>query len=335
MSDDICNQRKISMQFNIPPTRLETTSPYNGTITQEQLNMRRKVEILKYNNGSNGKKSKKQAYSQISRGNYNMNRVSCSNDKTIPVPSTSAGIPGPIVYLYEDSTIPLYNYATKTNASAITKDLNTTEWSIYLSVNTTIIESILTEIATLIIRDYISQAALLYNLQLPVCYTVSISNLNVDTKDIILNISDIECTLSGLYNNSVANSSVGSLQNNTMSITLNPTATTGTYDVKASIFIGYMTFSSLYLSTSPGFVYSLQLFCTTTKILDLTTNSITTTMSQSEILSNTSFGIIVNQSSDLYSKIETNCIINSPTESSDIHSYTVNDSNNNTVSDIL
>ena len=41
-----CEQRKISMQFNIPPVRNELVSPY-PEFTSAQLNMRRKVEVLR------------------------------------------------------------------------------------------------------------------------------------------------------------------------------------------------------------------------------------------------------------------------------------------------
>ena len=53
-TEDACQQRKLFLQFSIPPSRLEKQSPYDGTVTQDQLNMRRKVEILKYKNNNSG-----------------------------------------------------------------------------------------------------------------------------------------------------------------------------------------------------------------------------------------------------------------------------------------
>ena len=47
-AEEICRQRKLFMQFNVPLSRLTKQSPYDGTITQQQLDMRRKAEILKY-----------------------------------------------------------------------------------------------------------------------------------------------------------------------------------------------------------------------------------------------------------------------------------------------
>ena len=51
MTDDLqtfCTQRqKKQLMFN-PTVRLEIESPYNGLYTPEQLDMRRKAEILEY-----------------------------------------------------------------------------------------------------------------------------------------------------------------------------------------------------------------------------------------------------------------------------------------------
>ena len=46
----ICQQRAKQLTFNTPLPRNEIVSPYNGNYTKEQLDMRRKAEIFKYNN---------------------------------------------------------------------------------------------------------------------------------------------------------------------------------------------------------------------------------------------------------------------------------------------
>jgi hypothetical protein len=43
----LCDQRKKQMLFNIPQFRYTPVSPYNGSFTKFQLDMRRKAEILK------------------------------------------------------------------------------------------------------------------------------------------------------------------------------------------------------------------------------------------------------------------------------------------------
>jgi hypothetical protein len=134
MSDLFCtidSNRKKGLLFNVPPTRYTPISPYelNPAITQYELDMRRKVEILKYKKNTVGALSKKQQFVQAIKGaaqrrNYSQtqiaemqmggnNEISCP-----PTISTSAGVPGPAFYLSLDANVPLYNYAvTKTYAT--------------------------------------------------------------------------------------------------------------------------------------------------------------------------------------------------------------------------
>lgn len=110
-----CYQRKLRMLFNTPFTRLTPISPYQGNITKEDLDMRRKAEILKYNSQV-GKPTKTQKYSQTVRGNNpsqktirtNNNNADCDSIYKL---STSSDVPGPPIYLYLNKDIPLYNYS--------------------------------------------------------------------------------------------------------------------------------------------------------------------------------------------------------------------------------
>jgi hypothetical protein len=96
-------------------TRLELQkTPYTGSVTQDQLNMRRKAEILKYNstqtNTQTNAPTKKEVFSQIMRGSYKQ----CTVDtRSIPVSTTASDVPGKPIYLFENSAIPLYNYRNR------------------------------------------------------------------------------------------------------------------------------------------------------------------------------------------------------------------------------
>jgi hypothetical protein len=102
----------VKRRKNIAGTRLEIqATPYNGSITQEQLNMRRKAEILKYNstqtNSQTNAPTRKEVFSQIMRGSYKR----CTVDtRSIPVSTTASDIPGKPVYLFEDTSVQLYNH---------------------------------------------------------------------------------------------------------------------------------------------------------------------------------------------------------------------------------
>jgi hypothetical protein len=77
--------------------------------------MRRKAEILKYNSTKSSSQTnsltRKQQWSQIVKGNYTPCPVDTIN---IPVSTTASDIPGPPMYLYEDSNVLLYNYTNYT-----------------------------------------------------------------------------------------------------------------------------------------------------------------------------------------------------------------------------
>ena len=170
----LCNLRKRQQLFPMPSFRATPISPY-PQYTQEQLDMRRKAEILQYsNNASNTKTNnttKKGRYTQLVTGKYQqksyittytetaryvydpiiqtnqvvIDRVpvystyDCSLDNLIPTPSSSAGVPGPNINLYYDKTIPLYNYANSADKNyAITDAPYTDLWKVnYVSENTT------------------------------------------------------------------------------------------------------------------------------------------------------------------------------------------------------
>ena len=56
INENIFNQRRKMQLLNIPPTRYTPISPY-PQFTQFQLNMRRKVEILKYSASNTNSKT--------------------------------------------------------------------------------------------------------------------------------------------------------------------------------------------------------------------------------------------------------------------------------------
>lgn len=112
-----CQQRKLKMYFVTPTNRIEISSPYqNNNVTAYDLNMRRKIEILKYNNSTttnqiNSKLTKKQQYVNNTRNNNNnITSTNITTCNSISTPSSSADIPGPLTYLTLDKNVPLYNF---------------------------------------------------------------------------------------------------------------------------------------------------------------------------------------------------------------------------------
>ena len=131
-------QRQLGALWTIPPPRRNLVSPYTNSvdifgvstplISKIQLDMRRKVEILKYankNSQSNGT-SRTQKWSrlntQISVGSYSQHALQntpiplCAADALMPSSTSSCDVPGPPMILQYDPTIPLYNYANNTDS---------------------------------------------------------------------------------------------------------------------------------------------------------------------------------------------------------------------------
>lgn len=123
-----CKQRKLQMQFNVPMgNRFNIISPYTNISPDKinafkyELDMRRKAEVLKHSGPQKSNHinqfTKAEKYAQIIRGYspyqkyVSSGRVSEACDASSNVfPSSSSDVPGPIVPLYYDKSVPLYNY---------------------------------------------------------------------------------------------------------------------------------------------------------------------------------------------------------------------------------
>lgn len=116
------NQRKQRSRFfyhlagdaasrynSVSPYIYETSLEEKLVYSQEDLNMRRKAEILKYST-KDYNKQKKQNYSFLAKKHTKARPCPNSNSAK---PSSSSGVPGPIIPLFENPNIPLYNYKSQ------------------------------------------------------------------------------------------------------------------------------------------------------------------------------------------------------------------------------
>ena len=112
MTNEYCNNR---LKQDIVGRAELQESPYQKGFTQEQLNMRRKAEILKYNSTKSSSQTnaptRKQIFSKIINTNFRPCPIDSINK---PVLTTASDIPGPPMYLFEDSNVLLYNYTNVT-----------------------------------------------------------------------------------------------------------------------------------------------------------------------------------------------------------------------------
>jgi hypothetical protein len=337
-----CQQRKMQMLFNIPPIRYEKVSPYTQypQFSQRDFDMRRKVEILKYEGNNTNTKTNKfkktEFWSQLvngkkqtssypsifttvidNSGNYNTTekkaRVSdCSLDDFIPTPTSSCGVPGPIMYLVNNPKVPLYNFVSQPNAYAFENSYDYDKWKYYITNDIKCQSGVETKIFTLYIKPNIDQYSYTYYFNIPIGIYVngtnisnSILNKPLQFNDISLNINSID--LSVYYSNqkvtlqkipSIIPSKDISMNYN---ISFTPTNIYSSYS--AILYSGMLHVSNVYLFTEPGYIYDIYLKFNSS--LNLNTN---TTYSSSIL--NTSYGVVCNLSSN-NKKTEINATINS------------------------
>jgi len=313
MIDALCAQRRKYQLFNKPPIRYNPPNPYPDS-TQEQLNMRRKVEILKYKkNSTQGPQlTKAQKLSQMLTRTSNLSRIVCPNDKYIPVLSTASGIPGPPVYLVEDDNIPLYNYAQNTDIYGEQVQTDDDTWKLNVVTNQLILsEQDHTTFCNLIIRPLIKQPYTIFTLQTPVLFRLrgidipSTSNTPTITATITpTNFTSDNSFLTTYNGNPVANDSSETtfLQNNSIELNLIPSSGSSTYNYFCEAYVGFVQISKISLNTSPGFVYDFKF----NYIVDYT---IVNDTANNDIANNIQFELYINLDDSYINQTEQNCTI--------------------------
>lgn len=147
----ICTILQQNRLTNIPPSRIEVLSPYETTkYSRFDLDMRRKTQILKYDqlNTQVNRLSKKEKWSRVVNGrNPSLTNVvvdsqnnlilACPNPGgPLRMPLSASNVPPDpnVPYLYDDESVPLYNYINPIltraygiqNPEGINEDFDTT-----------------------------------------------------------------------------------------------------------------------------------------------------------------------------------------------------------------
>ena len=314
--ETICKLRKRQQLFTMPSFRATVVSPYPA-YTQQQLDMRRKAEILQYSNNRLNTRTnnltKKEKYAQIISGKYqpksytttytetitykydkirNKNDVviertpvysnqECPLDDLIPTPTSSSDVPGPIMNLYKDNNIPLYNYVNSTNNNiyAITDALDTDLWKVQnISNDTFALRSIKTTelgtyettatdttLASVYITDKILDSRTTFEFQIPIgFYFYGIYKDNADPVEV----TNIHLTVpSNGFNPQVifaenpvqTNRSVTFHTDSTNIIDMSFNVPNTGENFSGSLYAGMLKISNLDLLTEPGYIYDLNI----------------------------------------------------------------------------
>lgn len=329
---DVITQLRKTRRATVPPIRMDilATSPY-PTYTQEQLNMRRKAEILQYNANYQSTKqnglTKSQKYAQIVNGSYQ----STTNGNTCPntiiyTPTSSSDVPGKIQMLYLDPDIPLYNYSTNRTYN-IYKSIDTRKWNITFinNLQCDIMNNMEEYIATMYIRSGIDDYNYIFSLTVPVNITIRGNNnsnsdydLDYIRKTVDIYIKSATCIV--YYNDVSLNSSSVAFQvtpttdlSDLTDVSLN-TIRSGSRNFSANIFTGYIHFNNINLYASPGYSYDFKIKMN--GALNLNDNSYV----ESDYYSNIHYYTVLNS---LDADNSLNCVVSEPYPSITTRTFTV------------
>lgn len=267
--------RRNGLVFNTPGTRYTPVNPYLQGFTQQQLDMRRKAEILQYNKTSNGKPTKKQAWGTLVRGatqrkqytSYYLKNLQdglldpeqiCPNDKFIPTSSKNAGVPGPEITLYYDPTVPLYNYNSMQIAYGTQNSDEQLQPKWLLNYETNVTDNNLQKIFTLNIRPSIDEPVYVFSFTTSVGLYISGNTTQPDgvfSMGIPLNNLSVIVTYGGqtvtLPYAPTVSYSPHFVQNISGDILSTPATFAG------RVYMGDLTFSNIWLNTAPNTTYDV------------------------------------------------------------------------------
>lgn len=281
----LCEQKKqtlISQLYNGPLPRYTPVNPYaGGMFTKFQLDMRRKAEILKYNANKSSTQtnnlSKAQKFALLVRGSLPMPSQSalqsasqndgvldCSNDEMVPTPTSACNVPGPIVYLYNDETAPLYNYSDY-NVRSYPEYVpeNPDMWKFVKFSDITINNNAPLDLYYLILNKAIDQPQYVYNIVTPleldfngIVPSVPINSVYKLSNRITISVNNPK--LSAYFNGNLVKSITANLS--PITFDLSNSVVSGAFSAKQ--FLGNLYFNGLLLPTSPSYVYTFSLTLT-------------------------------------------------------------------------
>jgi hypothetical protein len=226
--------------------------------------MRRKVEILKY------KKNAVKTNRMTARGRYatvldQLANDICPGDLALPTLSSSSDVPGPIITLQYDATVPLYNIAsTADNYANLTENKdNNSIFTLYSENNVLVQNGTSVTIATLVI-DTPTESSTTFNINIPIGIYISADISGNNVYNSIYRISSL--TFDVYYNGSQV--PITSTQSFT-SINTRVLTTSNRVTMSGVKYVGNLQISNLTLPTQAGYVYEFRMSATTDVLINI------------------------------------------------------------------
>jgi hypothetical protein len=247
--------------------------------------MRRKAEILQYNaNATNTKTNnftKAQKFSMLVNGNLQqysqVTLVDISNgvincNEIVQTPTSSSDVPGPIMNLYLDPSIPLYHYTKNTQSYGIINSVDDSLWTTYTTNDILLQVNVITEYFTLYIHNNITTNYYTYQFETPLSIFLQGGPYVLSPINPIPATTPIICSVENIYiyvylNDTLVTSNdpnvVTTIQNiPIVSHNFTPLSlevVDPDLNFSSIFFTGNLQVSNLLLFTQPGFVYDVKM----------------------------------------------------------------------------
>jgi hypothetical protein len=290
------------MDKPIPP-RYEIVSPYaqakTGTtnlyFTKTQFDMRRKVEILKYDrqNSKTNNATKSEIWSGLIKQVAHVKRI-CKSNPYVATPTTASDVPGPPINLFLDPTVPLYNYIN-TNQIVLDRSssINVNVWSQKLFPDVAYVSNVYNTCVVVMYNAY-KKGPVIYNFKTPLAINIqgrkNLSSSGTRVSYIDVQISSVKCTP---YYGSIPAVLIGTNVVTLPSYNYRLMLPTAGGDFSATKYIGLLNVQNLILYMTYQFSYKLTLtFNISVTLYDVNGNVISgqsdTTLYTREVISNLS-----------------------------------------------
>ena len=311
---ELLKQRQEYLEFHVPPIREELQpSPY-PSYTEYQVSMRRKAEILAYKHktDTNGDATKSQKWAYLAKNNRQLSakkKKNCPDDSRAFSLSSSCDVPGPIVILYKDPTVPLYNYGYKPPNFNLQNNLPLPEWNTFPKEDSEFKNNEYNYIANLVIKNP-NNRNYTYQFQTPISVNISgiIKESGTEVDSIKMSITNPKFAVYFSDTPIVDITPVVFLNVQPIEISL-----TYSYagDFSATVYSGLVNVANFRLSTQPQFVYDLKMSFTVNYVLHDAQNNVINPDSSNVTIENLDSILNLTDTSDPNYMSFSNCLVKS------------------------
>ena len=266
-----CIQRSLAKNYGVPLTRYTPINPYSSGYTKYQLDMRRKAEVLKFNSNKlstqTNNLTKKEKFALLvknglsrSKAVIQSNVINC-NDQMMMVPTCNSGVPGPVTYLFEDTTVPLYNYSdfnTRNYPNYILENLE--PWQFVIHSDIPIYNNASSGVYYLIINNTVNRDKYNYKITMPIGLSIDFNFVSIPENIINVKITDINLII--YYEGNLKYAKKIQPTQNSLNDLSNIDISLNSPQFKSNIFLGNLIFDNVELYTTPTYVYKFILTAT-------------------------------------------------------------------------